>query len=218
MTYEELAASQNEEDKAFHEAVRARRGGRYARELPLTMDDVYEVLADSDNPEDVAYAQALKERGTGIPTSLAWALDVQRALSDTSHDERLRRYVTENLRREKVSLENLKDLTQEELSELSMLGHAADRLIAAYYDNLTYEELEANFADSEPVKMRAHPLGVLNSFGITFTFEQLYELRKRAGGDASLTKYIRLAALGKVDNGYRTGESGSDEPSVPDTV
>lgn len=63
-------------------------------------------------------------------------------------------------------------------------GRAAQEKIAAYYESLTFEELEEEFATDEPVEVLTPPEGIRVSFAISFVGEDLHGLLKavRASG------------------------------------
>lgn len=189
--YAQLAASETEEDRAFHRAMRRRR-------RDLTLDDVYGVLEESERPEDHAYAAALRQRGEGPSTAMRWAVDADRRRFERDADEEFVRNATQRLERYRELLAEMEQdgatLDHAVLNELAGMGHRADGLIADYYDNLTLEEIEAEFSGSEPVKVHTPPDGIRSSFSVTFRSHELAELLRRVGNER-VSVYLRKAAL-----------------------
>lgn len=170
------------------------------REEP-TLETLYATLEDSDRPEDVAYGAALRETGSGPSTAVRWAVEVADAIRERRADQDFAKRLRDTIERNRRALDLLSDVPQREISEIASLGARADQLIAQYYDDLSAEEIDALFEEaesSEPVKVRFHPLGVINSFGVSLTTEEIRELRRRAGDGVSLYEWIREAVLNYV--------------------
>lgn len=70
------------------------------------------------------------------------------------------------------------------LQDLMNQGYRAQEQIAAYYDSLTPEEIEAEFANAEPVEVVTPLEGIAVTFGVSFAGEALHGLLKavRASG------------------------------------
>lgn len=183
--YEALA--EDDEDRAAREAVRRRR------QIP-TLETVYETLADSDYPEDVMYGEALREAGRGPSVAVKWSVELDEAIREKRADRDFTSRLRKTIKRNRAALVRLSDVSMKELQDVADLGRRADELISQYYDDLSIEELEAEFEAGEPVKVHLHPLGVLHGFQVTLTMDQVRTLRRRAG-ERSLPEWMREAAL-----------------------
>lgn len=98
------------------------------------------------------------------------------------------------------------------LEEQVRQGHAAQEKIAAYYESLTFEELEAEFSQGEPVTVLTPPEGIRVSFGVSFIGEDLHGLLKavRTSGK-SPSQWIHDIAVKYSQRCPRCGDTVPEE-------